>query len=243
MKREKILIIIPAHNESANITKVLSDIKHEIKDTDVLVIDDCSTDNTKNIAVKHGAKCVSTIFNLGYAMAVQTGIKYAAQNNYNYVIQMDADGQHLASEAKKLYDKALATKADIVIGNRYFKGSAYRSPFFRKFGTNVFRGMVRLFCRQAISDPLSGLQCLNQRTIQYYAQPGNYPEYPDANLIIEMLSKGYKIAEVPVKMSRRTSGVSMHSGVLKPIKYMFTQFYACIVIFIKNVGKGKTHHE
>ena len=66
---------------------------------------------------------------------------------------------------------------------------------------------------------------------------GNYPEFPDANLVIEMLLNCYKIEEVPVKMRIRENGVSMHSGILKPIKYMIEQFYTCVVTVIKYAGK------
>lgn len=237
--KQRVLVVIPAHNEEQNLAQVLASIKEQLKGADILVVDDCSTDDTAQVARRHGAECITNIFNLGYAMAVQTGIKYAAANHYDYVIQMDADGQHLAAEAKKLLDAARQNKADIIIGTRYFKGSAYKAPFLRKIGTKLFSGMIKLFCRQKVTDPLSGFQCLNQRVIKHYAIPGNYPEYPDANLIIEMLARGFRISEVPVKMALRTSGTSMHSGVFKPAKYMSTQFYACIIIFIKNIGKGK----
>ena len=62
---------------------------------------------------------------------------------------------------------------------------------------------------------------------------GNYPEFPDANLIIEMLLKGYKIKEVPVKMRIRKEGESMHGGIIKPIKYMINMFYTIMFILIK----------
>lgn len=242
MTRAKILIIIPAYNESVNIGSVLNDIKHNISNADVVVINDCSTDSTVEIVKKAGVNCISNLFNMRYAWAVQTGIKYAKDHNYNFAILMDADGQHIASEAKKLYETATKTNSDIVIGSRYLKDLGYPCPFFRKIGTKFFSRLIRLFTRQKIADPLSGFQCLNKQVINYYAGCGNYPEFPDASLIIEMLLKGYKITEVPVKMHIRENGTSMHSGILKPIKYMITQFYTCIVIFVKYAGKRKAKH-
>lgn len=239
--KDKVIVIIPAHNEAENIGKVIDDVKTNLDFADILVIDDYSTDNTKEIADELGVLCIRSITNLGYAMAIQTGIKYASYHNYEYVIQMDADGQHLASEAAKLYDRAKQTNADIVIGSRYLKKKNYKAPFFRRFGTKIFKRIIRLLCHQNITDPLSGLQCLNKKAIDYYAIPGNYPEYPDANLIIDMLMRGYKIQEVSVKMNLRENGKSMHAGILKPIRYMSTQLYACIVIFIKNIGKRRSH--
>lgn len=235
------LVVIPAHNEAESIGSVISDIKSKLKGVDILIINDFSTDNTLDIVRSHkGVKCINNVFNLGYAYSVQTGIKYAEKHDYDYVIQMDADGQHLASEANKLLDTAIKTKADIVIGSRYMNGSEYKSVPARRFGAGLFGLLIKIFCRKRITDPLSGFQCLSRRTIEYYSKPGNYPEYPDAGLIIEMLMKKYKIVEVPVKMDQRKAGVSMHNGIIKPIKYMIVQMYSCIIIFIKYIGKKTT---
>lgn len=237
--KDKLLVVIPAYNESENIEKVLKEIKKDIKGADILVINDCSKDNTREIVESNGVKCITNVFNMRYAMAVQTGIKYARDNGYDYVIQMDADGQHIASEAEKLYKEIKKSNVDIIIGSRYLRDMGYPCPLFRRIGTKLFDGIIRIFCGVKIADPLSGFQCLNKNVINYYAEMGNYPEYPDAGLIIEMLLKGYTIKEVPVKMRLRENGVSMHSGIIKPIKYMITQFYTCIVMVIKYVGKRR----
>jgi len=237
--KDKVLIIIPAYNEEENIQKVLNEIRKDINYADILVIDDCSKDNTRRIVEKNGIKCITNVINMRYAMAVQTGLKYAYYNNYDYVIQMDADGQHIAKEAEKLYKEMIKSNVDIVIGSRYLKDLGYPCPFFRRVGTKMFEFMIKVFCHQKIVDPLSGFQCLNRRVIEKYSKIGGYPEYPDANLVIDMLLQGYKIKEVPVKMRIRENGVSMHSGILKPMKYMIEQFYTCIIMLIKNIGKKK----
>ena len=237
--KNKVLIIIPAYNEADNIQNVLDEIKKDINYADILVIDDCSKDDTRKIVEKNNVKCITNVMNMRYAMAVQTGLKYAYYNNYDYVIQMDADGQHIAKEAEKLYKEMISSNVDIVIGSRYLKDLGYPCPFFRRVGTKMFEFMIRIFCHQRIVDPLSGFQCLNRRVIEKYSKIGGYPEYPDANLVIDMLLQGYKIKEVPVKMRIRENGVSMHSGIIKPMKYMIEQFYTCIIIMLKNLGKKK----
>jgi hypothetical protein len=176
-----------------------------------------------------------------YAMAVQTGIKYANQNNYDYVIQFDADGQHIAKEAIKLLEEMKRSNADIVIGSRYLKDTGYPCPFMRRLGTKIFEIIIKIFCHKRIADPLSGFQCLNKRVIEKYSKMGNYPEFPDANLIIEMLLQGYKIKEVSVKMRLRENGVSMHGGIIKPIKYMINMVYTIVFILIQNIGKKRAN--
>lgn len=237
MKKDKILIVIPAYNEAENIENVIKEIQKDIDYADILVVNDCSSDNTVEIVEKNDVNCVTNVFNMRYAMAVQTGIKYAYQNNYDYVIQMDADGQHIASEALKMYKELKKNDVDIVIGSRYLKDMGYPCPLFRRIGTKMFEWIIKIFTGKRIADPLSGFQCLNKKVIKRYAKMGNYPEFPDANLVIEMLLNGYKIEEVPVKMRIRENGVSMHSGILKPIKYMIEQFYTCVVTVIKYAGK------
>lgn len=239
LNKDSILVVIPAYNEAENIAKVIDEIKESINYADILVINDCSKDDTLSIVTSKGVKCITNVFNMRYAMAIQTGLKYANQNNYDYVIQMDADGQHIASEAEKLYKEIKKSNVDIVIGSRYLKNMGYPCPFFRRVGTKMFEILIKLFCHQRIADPLSGFQCINKRVINCYSQIGKYPEYPDANLIIEMLLNGYKIKEVPVKMRLRENGVSMHSGIIKPIKYMIEMFYNIIIIVIKNIGVKK----
>ena len=229
---KKILFVIPAYNEEENIEKVLNEIKKDVNYADILVINDCSTDKTEEIVKKNKVKCISNLFNMRYAMAVQTGIKYAYENNYDYVIQFDADGQHIAKEAEKLYKHAEKNQCDIVIGSRYLKDVGYPCPLFRRIGTKMFELIIRIFCHKRIADPLSGFQCLNKDVIKKYAKMGNYPEFPDANLVIEMLLSGYKIEEVSTKMRLREAGESMHGGIIKPIKYMVKMLYTILFILI-----------
>lgn len=233
----KVLFVIPAYNEEENIEKVLKEIKDNVDFADIVVVNDCSTDNTRNVVLKNGVRCIDNIFNLRYAGAVQTGLKYAYQNDYDYVIQFDADGQHIATEAIKLIEDAKKTGVDIVIGSRYLIDTGYPCPFFRRVGTKIFEFLVKFFCHKRIADPLSGFQCLNKRVIARYSKMGGYPEFPDANLVIEMLLNGYSFSEVPVKMRLRETGESMHGGIIKPIKYMFNMFYTIFFILIQNFGK------
>ena len=247
MSKSKVLFVIPAYNEEDNIGKVLDEIKkvrHSDYQIDIVVINDCSKDRTRDIVLEHGVHCIDGIFNLRYAWAVQTGIKYAYQNDYDFVIQFDADGQHIASEAMKLLNEASKNDVDIVIGSRYLKNMGYPCPLFRRIGTRMFELLIKIFCHRRVADPLSGFQCLNRKVIKKYSKMGEYPEFPDANLVIEMLMSGYKICEVPVKMRLRESGESMHGGVIKPIKYMINMFYTIFFILIQNIGvKMVKRHE
>lgn len=239
-KDPKSLVIVPAYNEGKNIEKVIDELKMDIPNSDILVINDCSKDNTKQIVESNNVKCITTVFNLNYAYAVQTGIKFAYKNNYDYCIQFDGDGQHIAKEANKLLDKIKETNCDIVIGSRYLEDDKYKAPFFRKLGTVIFSKLIKMSCNKVITDPLSGFQVLNRNVIEKYSKMGEYPEFPDANLIIEMLLEGYDIQEVSVEMRKREFGESMHGGILKPIKYMVITLYTIILLVLNSIiGRRK----
>lgn len=233
------IFVIPAYNESKHIEKVIKDIRKNMPNSDIVVTNDCSKDNTKEIVESLGVPCLNVPFNMGYAMAVQTGIKYAYENNYDYVIQFDADGQHLSSEVKKLFKKMKETDANVVIGSRFLEKTGYKHPFFRRVGTKIFSVIIKLFCKKKITDPTSGFQLLDRNVIKRYSQMGKYPEFPDANLIIEMLMEGYKIEEVSVKMKECDDGVSMHGGIIKPIKYMINVTYTIVFILIRGFRRDK----
>lgn len=235
--KEKIIFVIPAYNEEKHIAHVIEDIHENMPEADIVITNDFSKDRTREIVESLGVPCLNVPFNMGYAMAVQTGIKYACYNGYDYVVQFDADGQHLASEAKKLFVKHEETGANIVIGSRFLEKTEYKHPFFRKIGTKMFQIIIKLFCKKDITDPTSGFQLLDRSVIERYAKIGKYPEFPDANLIIEMLMAGYKIDEVSVKMKLNDEGKSMHGGIIKPIKYMINVTYTIMFILLRGRTK------
>lgn len=232
---DKILVLIPAYNEAQNIDSVLNELKNDFSIADVLVINDCSSDRTVSILKERRANYISTPFNMGYSGALQLGFKYAEKYNYDYVIQFDGDGQHIASEALKLYNSAIKNTADIVIGSRFIDDFGYKHSMFRKIGTGIFKISIKMICGKHITDPTSGFQILNRKVFSRYALRGEFPDYPDANLIIYMLLEGYKIHEIPVVMRERVYGESMHSGVVKPIKYMIKMFHSIFLVGISRI--------
>ena len=120
---EKILIIIPAYNEEANILKAFNKIKKfntENNTTyDVIVINDCSTDSTLKICLENNIPVIPLIHNLGIGGAVQTGYKYALENDYDVALQYDGDGQHDVKYVENTIRPILNGEADLVIGSRF----------------------------------------------------------------------------------------------------------------------------
>ncbi len=241
MRRKPLLIIIPAYNEEKNIGGFLETLNRTkaVAEADVLVINDASTDRTAKIAEDMGCTVVTNIYNLGYGSGLQIGYKYAVKHDYDYVIQMDADGQHDACNADLLFEKLQGSddagkRPDIVLGSRFLRESiTYPVSLLRKVGGKVFQFLIRLGTGHKITDPTTGLQGLSRRAFTFYAGFNRFDDqYPDANMLMQMLLLGFRVEEVPAVMHPRTEGVSMHSG-LKPVLYMFRMTFSIIAVWVR----------
>lgn len=239
--RKELLVIIPAYNEEKNIGALLDKLcEPEISSfADVLVMNDCSKDDTEQVVRGYDVEIVNHVFNLGYGSGLQLGYKFAVEKGYRYVIQMDADGQHDVSNLPKIYE-CLSTPRedgscpDIVLGSRFMKDSPeYKTTLVRKFAYKLFGAMIKIGAGNKITDATTGLQGLNRRAFSYYAGYNHFDDkYPDANMIMQMSLLGFDIEEIPALMHVRTEGVSMHSG-LKPFVYMFRMTFSIIAAWIR----------
>ncbi len=236
--KKKILILIPAYNEEKNIVSVLTKLNQSkfIKYCDVLVIDDGSTDHTREKAEECHTKVIRQIFNMGYGAALQTGYKYAEKKEYEFLIQMDADGQHDIENIERISEALQSErKPDIVIGSRYLNGSqSFKQSKIRLFAIWMFRKIIRIFTGDNITDPTSGLQGLSRKAFSKYAQFQWFDiRYPDLNMILQMIFLGYRVEEVPAIMHERTEGEAMHSGIIRPMKYMILMSLSSVNAIIR----------
>lgn len=241
MEKKELLIIIPAYNEGKNIRQVLTDLEGldmEIR-ADILVINDASTDSTNWIVKEMHYPMISQLFNMGYGCALQTGYKWAVRRGYQYVIQMDGDGQHDVCNIPRIYDRLREADEDgicpdIVLGARFMKESPdYLVSLAKKIVYAMFRFLIRLTTGQRFSDPTTGLQGLSRKAFLYYSKYNHFDDkYPDANMLILMSLVGFRVVEIPAVMHLRTEGKSMHSG-LKPFWYMLRVMYSVIIILFR----------
>lgn len=240
-QQKKLLIIIPAYNEEKNIGDTLDTLEAAgISDwADILVMNDASGDRTEEIVRQKNYPVVTHVYNLGYGSGLQVGYKYAVRKGYEYVIQMDADGQHAVSNVKKIYDRLLleneeGNRPDIVLGSRFVEGSeTYPISFVKRMAYSFFRLLIRIGTGRKIKDPTTGLQGLSRRAFSYYAEFQHFDDqYPDANMIMQMLLLGFQVEEMPALMFARHEGVSMHHGI-KPLIYMFRMMYSIIAVWMR----------
>lgn len=226
------LVIIPAFNESDHIGRVLEDVRASMPEADILVVNDGSTDRTSEIARNAGAMVLDMPFNIGYGGAIQTGFRFAAEFNYDFVITIDGDAQHDPCSIKNLIQSAEQTGADVVIGSRFLEGN-YQMSLFRRMGVRLFSKIARWYTGIAFTDPTSGFQILNRKAFSYLAEGNNYPlDYPDANIIMAMHKMKFIVTESPVTMMEKPGGKSMHSG-YRPFIYVMRMFLSILMVLLR----------
>jgi len=222
------LAVVPAYNERATILDVLGAIRERGPEFDILVIDDGSTDGTADLAQAAGAEVLRLPFNLGIGGAVQAGFVYAHENGYDYMVQVDGDGQHDPAQLRRLTETMDQDRGlDMVCGSRFLTGGEYRAPLSRRTGIRIFAVLLSRISGQRITDPTSGFRLYNRRAISLFAR--DYPhDYPEVEAILMVHFHQLAMKEVPVRMFKRGGGVSsISSG--KSLYYMVKVLLAIFI--------------
>jgi glycosyltransferase involved in cell wall biosynthesis len=224
------LAVIPAYNEQESVADVIRAVSAEAPELDILVVNDGSTDATADIARAEGARVLTHPFNLGIGGAVQSGFKFALENGYQYLVQVDGDGQHSAAEIATLQAAMEADPTlDVVVGSRFLTDDHhYPSPLSRRTGIHIFAFICSRIIGQPITDPTSGFRLANRRAIALFAR--DYPhDYPEVEAIIVLHFHRLRMKEVPVQMFERGGGVSSIGTSGKSAYYMIKVLLAIVV--------------
>ncbi|MBM6879744.1 glycosyltransferase family 2 protein [[Clostridium] spiroforme] len=224
----KVLIVVPAYNEAENIVKTVNDIETHTN-SDYIIIDDCSKDDTYEICKQNNFNIVHLPINYGLTSGVQIGFKYALKNHYDALIQFDGDGQHMASYIDKMGNE-LEKGYDIVIGSRFVDKKKPLSP--RMIGSRLISLLIKVTTGKKINDPTSGMRMFSKTVFDDFANNMNYPPEPD--MLVCMLKRGKHVKEVQVEMREREFGES-YLNPIKSIKYMVEMIIS--IIFIQSFRK------
>lgn len=223
----KKLIIIPAYNEEENIEKTVESILRDSPEFDYVVINDCSTDRTKEICEEKEYNIVNLPINLGIGGAVQTGYKYAVRNNYDMAVQVDGDGQHDPVFLERMAEYLEKNNLDMVIGSRFIEKQGFQSSGLRRIGIRFFTWLIKVLTGTMITDPTSGLRMIGSNVLQIFAE--DYPkDYPEPETVVTILRRKMKVEEIPVVMREREGGVSSIS-MKKSVYYMLKVTLAIII--------------
>lgn len=224
----KCLIIIPAYNEADNIEKVVNNIIQNYPQYDYVIVNDGSTDTTKKLCQENGYQVLNLPINMGIGGAVQTGYRYARDNDYDIAVQIDGDGQHDVAFLEGMLALVERGEADVVIGSRFVQKEGFQSSGIRRLGISFLSSLGWILTGVKVRDITSGYRVVNRRFIQIFAAdyPTDYPE-PEAIVIVVVQGRG-KIKEYPVVMRERESGTSSIT-LKKSVYYMIKVTLAMIL--------------
>lgn len=193
------VVVIPAYNEAEDIGFVIGELNRHC-DYPVVVVDDASTDQTIAAASKAGATVIPLAVQLGAWGATQAGLRYALRMGYDYVITMDADGQHQAESLPVLLQPIIEERADVVIGACTQRGSP-----LRKIAWKLMKKVSGL----RLEDLTSGFRVYDHRAIRRLAGwQATLLEYQDVGVLATLQASGLRIVDVEVAMLPRRHGIS-----------------------------------
>ena len=219
-----ILIIIPAYNEAENIERVVDNLIEHYPQYDYVVINDGSSDDTRKICVRNNYNLMDLPVNVGLSGAIKSGMRYANYHGYDYVVQLDGDGQHEPGYIAAMKDEMDRTNCDIVIGSRF---KTKKKPFsFRMLGSILIMGAIRLTTRKRIEDVTSGMRLFNKKMIKQFGYDMHYSPEPDT--LAFLLNSGVQIREVQVEMYERSAGTS-YLNFWNSVWYMLKMLFSILL--------------
>jgi len=220
LSRDNILVIVPAFNEQESIKAVLGNLlKNNYR---VLVVDDGSVDRTRLNAQEAGVDVLTLPFNIGVGGALRAGFKYAVRHGYQGVVQVDADGQHDATQIVGLIESANKSGAHLVLGSRFQRSEeSMKVPFVRRIVMHLLSVLASRATGTTITDATSGFRLIQKPLLSEFAKV--FPSYYLGDTYEALISAGkagFVVQEIPVVIVNRTHGKSSAST-RQSIKFIF----------------------
>ena len=241
--QKRSLAIIPCRNEETAIGSVILKTKRFV--TEVLVIDDGSTDETKNVSKDAGAIVISHRKNRGKGAAIRTGFQYALDNDFDYVVTIDGDGQHDPLEIPKLLDNVMNNGHDVSIGYRV--GKSTEMPTWRRVGKRVLDYTTSMGTGGFVTDSQCGFRAFNKKAVQAITPKLKGDAFSvESEQLIQAHESGLKMANTEVtckyeglKTSTKnpaSHGVSVLGYILwvvverRPLFFVALPGFICVVV-------------
>jgi glycosyltransferase involved in cell wall biosynthesis len=197
----RIAILIPARNEGASLPRVVAELRRACPDADVLVVDDCSNDETPAILPGLGVRWLRLPLHLGIGGALRAGLRFAAMSGYDIVVRVDGDGQHDPSEVAPLIAPIRGGEADVVQGTRLGRSASWAKHVSRR----LLASLLTVLTGRAVTDPTSGFWAFGPRAVRLLAD--HHPSgYPEPELLLLLHRNRVRVVERPVTMRPRLAG-------------------------------------
>jgi hypothetical protein len=226
---ERIVVVMPAHNEAENVGQVVQSIPERLGDYPVVpvVIDDASQDETLEVAKKAGALVARLPIRRGGGLALRVGYEIAFRLNAKVVVSMDADGQHIPEDMPRLVQPILDDEADMVNGSRIL-GEFERESMIRHAGVHFFSKLVTLMTGSKITDVSNGYRATRTEVLRDLVL--HQDQFWTSELLIEGMRQRLRIKEVPITIKARAGGVSKKP---KNVKYAWNFTKAIVKTWLR----------
>ena len=222
-----LLILIPAYNEAGAIGNVVTEVHMVMPGVPVLVVDDCSADDTISLARAAGARVLEAPYHLGLGGCVQAGYRLAFELGYDYVIRVDGDGQHDPRDIPQILETLQREGCEMVIGSRFVNGPGPNFGPLRAAGIAFFRAVLRPILGKAVHDPTSGFVGVNRTALGLFSR--SFPlEYPEIEALVVLQRRRFRFIEVPCRMRPRQAGRSS----ITPIKSLYYIVHVLLGVFV-----------
>jgi glycosyltransferase involved in cell wall biosynthesis len=239
---KRVLLILPAWNESEGLPFILKEIQEKLPGVDTLVVDDGSADSTARVAAASGATAVARLpYNLGVGGAMRLGYRYAYEHDYDVAIQCDSDGQHDPGYVPALV-QALDS-ADLVIGARFAGEGAYKVRGPRAWAMKLLSAVLSRIARTRLTDTTSGFKACNRSMIAFFAHW--YPvEYLGDTIetLVGAVRCGFTVRQIPVAMRERTTGTPSASPIKATI-YLGRAGFVLLLAMIRRMPQIPAHEQ
>ena len=228
----KLTILIPAYNEEGTIKKVIKEIPksfESIREIEIIVIDDGSTDNTAKIALNTGAFVYSLTQNQGLAKAISYGFEKCLEHYADMLVILDADGQYDPKEIPLLLKPIIEHKADIVLGDRQVKKLDHM-PMQKRIGNQMVSKVVSRLIGQKINDGQTGFRAFNKNALNKLHIFSGFTYTQET--LLQARYKQLKLLEVPVTFRRRADKSRLISNIFT-YAFKTVSLLASTVVFYK----------
>ncbi|WP_104130347.1 glycosyltransferase family 2 protein [Cryobacterium sp. N21] len=233
----KTLIVMPAFNEEESVGAVVREVFAKVPGVSVLVVDDGSTDASSRVARAAGAQVATLPFNLGVGGAMRVGFRYALENDFQNVVQIDSDGQHDPASVPSLL--AALHGSDLVLGARFAGQGDYAVSGPRQWAMRLLAFILSRITKTKLTDTTSGFRASGPRAVRLFAEhyPAEYLGDTIEALVIASRA-GLTVKQVPVSMRHRAGGVPSHNP-FKAAAYLSRAFLALIFALVR---PSSTYH-
>jgi glycosyltransferase involved in cell wall biosynthesis len=205
---KRLSVIVPVFNEQRTVGDIVSRLKKVLEETgfryEVIVVDDCSTDDSLDATLKHGVSVYQLKQHMGKGYALRAGF---AKATGNLVATIDSDGSHLPEELPLLLLPIAQDKADLVIGSRFLNNGEGTTRKINKIGNRLFNNLIKILTGIPISDSQSGYRVMTRKVLgSMMLGSGGYEI--ESEMLVKSTRKRFRIEEVSITYEQRTYGRS-----------------------------------